>query len=334
MKYLILVLLAIYITLVTTESSIPIQNEINGSDDLGTKTPTVEKAPTTCNCVYTKSLTTEIRKKYDLNDQKYENYLEAYGILITSFGKMQLAFLRVACYIVKFMLSDNEKIRNLMFTRKVRFVLLGYYATHENVPGIVINRDFDENGVYYGKIHSPMVVFSKQYLNCSRNPKKQFMQVVAHSMLKYAIPVVFPEFMTTLKEDYHRMKSFRALRSKYGGYSESEYYTEGVLSYFNQISVIRLGPREPYTFTNTREFLEYNFPFLYRLIRDVHACKNNYKFNPCKPTTIQSIQNVERVNCVYKPPCLDDHQDCSFYADMGQCNNFQHICPLSCGLCE
>lgn len=64
----------------------------------------------------------------------YQKYTESYGIPIIGSNKVTINGLKRACYVLKFYLAGNAKIREAFYKNNVRVVVLGASENILNIP--------------------------------------------------------------------------------------------------------------------------------------------------------------------------------------------------------
>lgn len=209
-----------------------------------------------------------LRTKLKL-DPFYEKYADAGGIPVLTSKKVSDAGIAEAVFLIDAMLANRADIRAAMAQRGVRFVVMAPTEMTTDVPEQRHMKndpktDWDKRARGLGgKITS---CGEENLLNLPGDRYRSeniLIHEFAHAIHRYGIGVVEKDFDRKLRDTYQRATDKGLWKDTYAASNHSEYWAEGVQSYFDCNNPPNKGVHHD---INTREKLAKYDPDLFALI--------------------------------------------------------------------
>jgi cyclophilin family peptidyl-prolyl cis-trans isomerase len=214
----------------------------------------------------------ELRKNLKL-DPFYQKHLDADGLSILGSAKVSDDALAEAAWIVRHMLAGREDIRKAMIGQKVRAVIMAKDEYTTDVPehrNLKPKQYWDRRARGLGATpHVPVVSGAEENLLNFRNdpyPNENiFLHEFSHAIHGTGLNKVDPSFDQRLRMAYEAAKERGLWKNTYAITNRSEYWAEGVQSWFDD----NAPPDELHNDIRTREKLKAYDPELAKLCKEV-----------------------------------------------------------------
>lgn len=203
----------------------------------------------------------------------YRQYLSAGGFPIVASAKVSPFALREARYLIGRMLDGRDDILQKLIENKVRFAIM---APDELTTAVPEHSDL-EPGKYWDRRarglgathHRPAVSCGEEnlleYPGDPYHAENILLHEFAHAVHEMAMRDLDETFDRRLRETWQRAMKNGLWKGKYAATNHSEYWAEGVQSWFDD----NRPPDHDHNHVNTRaELLEYD-PELAALVREV-----------------------------------------------------------------
>jgi alpha-glucosidase len=217
-----------------------------------------------------------LRERLDL-DPFYQKHLDLEGLPVLSSAKVSDAALVEAAYLIGQMLAGRPDILNAMVKNRVRFVVMAPTEMTTDVPEQrkMTPKDYWDRRArgLGGRITS---CGEENLLNLKGDRYRSeniLVHEFSHAIHRYGIGSLDRTFDTRLKETYTRAKDAGLWKSTYAATNHSEYWAEGVQSYYD----CNNPPNASHNDVNTREKLAKYDPDLFDLIDETFA-KNPWRY--------------------------------------------------------
>jgi len=219
----------------------------------------------------------ELRESLKL-DPFYQKYTSAGGIPVLSSDKVSDQGLLEAAYLIQQMLAERPEILREMVRRGVRFVVMAPTEMTTDVPE---QRDMTPKDYWDkrarglgGRITS---CGEENLLNLKGDRYRNeniLVHEFSHAIHQFGIGRLDPKFTGRLKDVYGRAMGKELWKDTYAATNPSEYWAEGVQSYFDCNAPPNRGVHND---INTREKLAKYDPELFDLIDEVFK-QNKWRY--------------------------------------------------------
>jgi hypothetical protein len=211
-------------------------------------------------------------------DPFYKKYLDAGGIPVLSSEKVSDKGLIEAAYLINEMLKDRDDIRKAMVRSRVRFVVMAPTEMTTDVPEQrnMTPKDYWDKRArgLGGRITS---CGEENLLNLKGDRYRSeniLIHEFSHAIHNYGLKPIDPQFDARLRECYSKAKDKGLWKDTYAMTNHSEYWAEGVQSYFDCNNPPNRGVHND---VNTREELAKYDLDLFNLIDDVFK-KSKFRY--------------------------------------------------------
>lgn len=211
----------------------------------------------------------------------YKQYLSANGFPIVASEKVSPFALHEARYLIDKMLAGREDIRQRLIANKVRFAIMAVDEMTTKVPehsDLTPAKYWDRRARGLGATrHRPAVSCGEEnLLRTAGDPYWQeslLLHEFAHAIHKMAVRELDETFDDRLQKTYRKAIKKGLWKGKYAATNMSEYWAEGVQSWFDD----NREPDHDHNHVNTRkELIEYD-PDLAKLIEEVFG-KGDWRY--------------------------------------------------------
>jgi hypothetical protein len=174
-------------------------------------------------------------------DPFYTKYLSAHGLLVVGSSKVSDYALREAAYLADQMLAHRPEVRDAMIRNKVRLAVMAYSERTTDIPE---HRDLQPK--LYWNIRARGLGASRQrpavscaeenLLNYKGDPystENIMIHEFAHTIHSMGLRTVDPTFQPRLRKVYKDAKAKGLWKDTYAISNVSEYWAEGVQSWFD-----------------------------------------------------------------------------------------------------
>ena len=174
-------------------------------------------------------------------DPFYTKYLSAHGLPVVSSSKVSDYALREAAYLADQMLAHRPEVRDAMIRNKVRLAVMAYSERTTDIPE---HRDLQPK--LYWNIRARGLGASRQrpavscaeenLLNYQGDPystENIMIHEFAHAIHTMGLRTVNPTFQPRLRKVYDDAKAKELWKNTYAISNVSEYWAEGVQSWFD-----------------------------------------------------------------------------------------------------
>jgi alpha-glucosidase len=210
----------------------------------------------------------ELRETLKL-DPFYAKYTSAGGLPVLSSAKVSDAGLHEAGYLITQMLAGREDILKEMVRNRVRFVVMAPTEMTTDVPeqrGMTPKEYWDRRARGLGGRITSCGEENLLNLRGDRYRNENILiHEFSHAIHRYGVGSLDRKFDARLKETYTRALDRGLWKDTYAATNHSEYWAEGVQSYFD-CNAPKGGVHND---VNTREKLEKYDPDLFALIDEV-----------------------------------------------------------------
>jgi alpha-glucosidase len=203
-------------------------------------------------------------------DPFYQKYTSANGLPVLSSAKVSDAGLIEAAYLISQMLADREDILKALIKARARFVVMAPTEMTTDVPEQrnMTPKDYWDKRArgLGGRITS---CGEENLLNLRGDRYRNeniLIHEFSHAIHSIGLRSVDPKFDARLRETYTRAIDKGLWKDTYAATNHSEYWAEGVQSYFDCNAPPQRGVHND---INTREKLEKYDPDLFALIDEV-----------------------------------------------------------------
>jgi alpha-glucosidase len=218
----------------------------------------------------------ELRGRLDL-DPFYQKHLDLEGLPVLSSAKVSDAALVEAAYLIRQMLAQRPDILKAMVKSRVRFVVMAPTEMTTDVPEQrnMTPKDYWDRRArgLGGRITS---CGEENLLNLKGDRYRNeniLIHEFSHAVHRYGIGSLDRTFDGRLKATYVRAKDAGLWKNTYAATNHSEYWAEGVQSYYD----CNNPPNASHNDVNTREKLAKYDPDLFALIDETFA-KNLWRY--------------------------------------------------------
>lgn len=215
-------------------------------------------------------------------DPFYKKYVDARGLPIVSSEKVADAALLRAGELVNKMLADRPDIRKALIDAGVRFVIIGAKEQTTDIPeySYMKPKEFwNERSRGFG---GRVVSCGEENLLCYAidryDDENILIHEFAHCIHLSGLRRIDKDFDKRLKQLYESALEKGLWKGTYAGSNRSEYWAEGVQSYFDSNRQNNYN----HNHVNTRKELEAYDPELARLIAETfrHTDKTDWRYKP------------------------------------------------------
>jgi hypothetical protein len=221
----------------------------------------------------------DLRDKLKL-DPFYKKYAELDGLPITASEKVSDAGIVEARYLIRQMLAERPDVLKEMARRGVRFVVMAPTEMTTDVPEQRhmkndAKTDWDKRARGLGGKLTSCGEENLLNLKGDRYPRENILiHEFSHAIHRYGIGSLDRKFDVRLKETYRKAIDAGMWKDTYAATNHSEYWAEGVQSYFDCNSPPRKGVHND---IDTREKLAKYDPDLFELIDEAFG-KNPWRY--------------------------------------------------------
>ncbi|XP_066295024.1 uncharacterized protein [Branchiostoma lanceolatum] len=327
-------------------------------------------ARTSWNCDTVTGVPQSVRSSMGLS-YFYQKYLHAYGIPILSSSRVPDAALRRACYVVRFMFSDRQDVRDDFHDRYGRHALMAETEQTTDIPEHSwLGPSWNERARGLGATEThPVSTGAEENVGCYGLGRDRwseediFLHETAHGLDGLGAKYAIPGWQDRLQAAFDSARARGLWYNTYAGSTIQEYFAEGVQSFFN-VESFRNPPDGIHNDVDTREKLRRYDPTLYGLITQVFPC-GNFIVDRCSNQGLTGSTAL-RMDCNSDGSggisvegnsgdagddtddsddagsdagnCQDLNSFCSSWSDQGYCSGVYATymstnCPLSCGAC-
>lgn len=207
----------------------------------------------------------------------YAKYLDAEGLPIVSSSKVPDAALYRVRYMVRQMLSRMPSVRAKLKTHKMRVVVMSTSEVTSNVPEFngtigthtADGRHIDEVRGFGGTLTIPVTLCAEENVLCKKpdgsSTEDIFIHEFAHTLEVGMKEVWGAQFETELAALFAKAKLEGLFANTYAATNASEYFAEGVQSWFN-INAEALPGDTIHNYVNTRKELKQYDPALHAFL--------------------------------------------------------------------
>jgi alpha-glucosidase len=199
-------------------------------------------------------------------DPFYQKYLDARGLPVLSSARVSDQGLQEAAYLIGQMLANREDVRQAMIRNRVRFVVMAPTEMTTDVPeqrNMTPKEYWDRRARGLGGRITSCGEENLLNLRGDRYRNENILiHEFSHAIHNYGLRTLDPQFNTRLRDTYTKALEKGLWKDTYAATNHSEYWAEGVQSYFD-CNAPRGGVHND---VNTREKLEKYDPDLFRLI--------------------------------------------------------------------
>jgi alpha-glucosidase len=213
----------------------------------------------------------EIRDRLNL-DPWYKKHTSAGGLPVLSSEKVSDKGLLEAAYLINQMLADRADIRQALIKNKVRFVVMAPTEMTTDVPEQRHLKndpktDWDKRARGLGGRVTSCGEENLLNLRGDRYRNENILiHEFSHAIHSFGLRSVDPKFDARLRETYRKAMDNGLWKNTYAATNHSEYWAEGVQSYFDCNAPPARGVHND---INTREKLAKYDPDLFALIDEV-----------------------------------------------------------------
>lgn len=213
----------------------------------------------------------------------YKNYVDARGIAVLSSEIVEDAALKEAAYLIGRVLDGRDDLRTAIARSTVRFAVMAPTELTTNIPehsDLTPKKYWDRRARGLGATPERPAVScgAENLLSYPGDPYKGesiLIHEFAHVIHEIALKVVEPSFAKRLKQTYDDALKAGLWRDTYAATNPSEYWAEGVQSWFDANQKRNASHND----IRTREQLEGYDPALAQLLQSVFR-KNNWRYSP------------------------------------------------------
>ena len=203
----------------------------------------------------------------------YEKYISANGYPIVSSGRVSDYALKEAAYLVNLMLAKRPDVRDAMIANGSRLIVMAHTEFTSDIPehSHLRPKDFWDARArgLGGSVDDPVCSCAEENLLCyPEDPYSKeniLIHEFAHNIHLVGMSAVDPSFDSRLKKCYESAMVAGLWKTKYASTNHSEYWAEGVQSWFNN----NRPPDHDHNHVNTRKELRQYDPGLARLCEEV-----------------------------------------------------------------
>ncbi len=219
-------------------------------------------------------------------DPFYQKYVSADGFPIVSSAKVSDFALKEAAFVIGIMLEGKAEVRDALIQEKVRLAIMAPDELTTQVPehshlSPPAYWDKRARGLGSSKEHPAVSCGEENLLRYQGDPyhgESILVHEFAHSIHLQGMNVVDPAFQGKLEQAFNRAALKGLWKGKYAGTNPSEYWAEGVQSWFD---TNREGGYE-HNHVDTREELKAHDPGLAALVESVFGDKEWRYLPPAK----------------------------------------------------
>ena len=221
----------------------------------------------------------DLREKLKL-DPFYKKHVSAGGLPVLSSEKVSDAGVLEAVYLINQMLADREDIRQALIKNRVRFVVMAPTEMTTDVPEQRRLKndpktDWDKRARGLGGRITSCGEENLLNLRGDRYRNENILiHEFSHAIHNLGLRTVDPKFDARLREIYKKAMDASLWKDTYAATNHSEYWAEGVQSYFDCNAPPARGVHND---INTREKLAKYDPDLFELIDEVFK-KSKYRY--------------------------------------------------------
>lgn len=277
------------------------------------------RADNTWQCATVTDVPQQVREDMGLSSF-YEKYTHAYNIPVLGSARVSDDALKRACYVTRVMLSDNRRVRQSMFYRYARIVVIADTEVILNIPEYshLPSEYSDLVRGLGGTHHLPVISVGQENLLCEKkDPNKRedtLVRALAQGIHRIALMPndLARKFQHELEETYAHARTHGMWERTVTDDTLESYFSEGVQSFFNVQAAAKAGLQNE---VDTREKLKYYDPKLFAMLVDVFPCQNKMIdrcSKQCKYLRISMQNNItERlyIICTLK---YDTYMFCQF----------------------
>jgi hypothetical protein len=204
---------------------------------------------------------------------RYEKHVSVRGLPIVASGKASDYALFEAAFLVDRMIGDRPELIAAMVDRKIRVVVMAASERTTDVPG---HSDLEPKAYWDRRARGLGATRRRPAISCGEENllgfagdpyarENIFIHEFSHTIHQMALSVVDPTFDARLKATYEAAKAKGLWTGTYAATNRSEYWAEGVQSWFD---TNRQNDRS-HNHVDTREELQAYDPDLARMIAEV-----------------------------------------------------------------
>jgi hypothetical protein len=212
-------------------------------------------------------------------DAFYRKYLDADGVPVIGSDKLSDEALRVACRIVRTMLSFRADVRAQMVAHKARVAVMARSEVTTDIPEhadlytAFPGTDWDTRARGLGgTVDRPATSCAEENLLCDSTDRYRgeniLVHELAHGIAKLGVAFADKTFMSRLRASFNSAIAAGKWANTYGGSNVDEYFAEGVQSYF-ETNIESIPPNGIHNEVNTRAELASYDPTLHGLVAEV-----------------------------------------------------------------
>ena len=191
-------------------------------------------------------------------DAFYKKHVSARGLPVVASKKVSDYALLEAAYLINHMLQDRPDVRNALIDKKVRFVVMGVTEMTTAIPeyrSMKPSKFWDRRARGLGPTRQRLAVSCGEE-NLLRYPGDPYHEesILVHEFahaIHVGIKAIDKSFDGKLKALYEKAMTKGLWKGKYGANNRSEYWAEGVQSWFDTNRL----PDHDHNHVNTREEL-------------------------------------------------------------------------------
>lgn len=209
----------------------------------------------------------------------YHKYTHAFKIPILGSPRVSDDALMRACYVARILLGDNRRVRQLLYERFTRIVVIADNEVTLNIPEYShLKAEYSDlvRGLG-GTEHIPVISVGEENLLCDRkDPNKRedtLVRAIAQGMHKIALlpSDVTRQFEFELQDAYTYARRQKLWTRTISDDTVEAYFSEGVQSFFNVQAPAKDGLQND---VDSRSKLKYYDTKLYSILSSIFPCQN------------------------------------------------------------
>lgn len=260
-------------------------------------------------CDFIRSVPNTVKEEFRLSTM-YAKYTEAFKIPILGANNVDDDALKRACYVIRFMMGDRRDLRQIMYKKWGRVVIMDSNAYTQMIPEhSLTDHIFRGSRGLGGTLHIPVTTAGEENMLCHSSDRQHgedyLVHTFAQAMHKISINVGQPDFKNRLADAYTDARRKQLWESSKADDTVEEYFSEGVQTFFNVQAPYSYGIHND---IDNRDKLGRYDPALHDLISEVFPCMNEI-IDRCD----DQGKAYCSINIIYKQPLILHQTDFTYH---------------------